>query len=785
MFKSIIRIIGRNLRKHRSFTTINILGLTIGFSAFILISLFIKYEFSWDKHNINYDRIYRVQQVINNQGDIWTQVPAAFPSAIKNKFPEIEQSILFRETWGGYLSKNNVTQFSENNGIYADQDFLSVFTIHFLEGNAQTALTEPNSIVLSKKTAEKLFGNESALGKSVFLDKVNPLKVTGIIKELPKNSHISISYIISLNSFENIQGWKGFRDNWGSNSFRCYILVKPGANIAALNKKIANVYKDNNQETEFKPYLQSLSKLYLNPVGRNDYMVAIVIYCIIAAFILILASINYINHTTAHTAVRAKEIAIRKVNGSSRSVLVVQLLAESVVTSLIAIVISIALVSMIIPLFNRMIDRDIVLFYPGAGSYFIFLFGLAVMIGLLSGIYPALFMTSVKSVALLKGEVFKITHVKGGLKKVLVTFQFVISIVLVINTIFMSRQINYTMNKDLGFKQHNLLFTAFKTVKDTLAFTDIKSRFAQYPEITEVTISRNIPFYGSDGKLLTWEGSQTDEKEDVRYNQVDYNYGKTLGLTIIKGRDFSPDLAGDAGKACIINETAMKRFGWKDPIGKTVDNNWHVIGVVKDFHLYSIHEKIPPLLLDASTYTKTAGWFVLSFRIKNGFLKKSKKIISSELESLLPNEPFDVKEFDSFYKTDSTFKTYYEIRSTFLFFAIITIFLTIFGLLGLVSYTIQRRTKEIGVRKIIGSSVAEIFVMLNKEYSLLILVASALAVPLALYAYHKLPFAYVYGMSGMEFILAAGALFIISLLTTGYYTIKAAMRNPVEALRYE
>jgi putative ABC transport system permease protein len=770
----------------------NIAGLTIGFTAFVLISLFIYCEFHWDAHNENYERIFRVQQYINTKGDIWTQVPPAMPQALKNKFPELEQSILVREAWGEYLSVNggSVT-FFDNDGYYADQNIFSVFTVDIISGSAINALTEPNSITLSEKLAKKLFGDADPLGKIITVDKVHALKVTAVYKDFPRNSHILPSYISSLGAFKTIRNWHNFLTTWESNSFRCYVLTKPGTDIEALDKKIAGIYPDNHpRKKDFKPYLRPLSRLVISPTGNDDYLRAIYTYCIIAIFILILAAINYINHTTAYATIRAKEIAVRKVNGSNRFLLMVQFLSESVLFAVISFVIALVLVTFILPFFNQLVDRQMVLDFNGAGTYFFVLFCIVILVGLLSGLYPAFFMSSSKSISLLKGDIFKAKHVRGGIRKVLVTLQFYVSIALIIMTIFMTRQINFSMNKDIGFNQDNLLIAQFKNVKDSVSFENIKDKFLKYPIILDAAVSENIPFWGSDGMVTSWEGAQAGEKEDIRYNLVDYNYIKTVGLKIIDGREFSVDMPSDYNNSCIINETAWKRFGWKDPIGKYIEKGdntkkWIVIGVVKDFHMYSIHMKIPPLLMELDAYDKIKSWMTFSFRIQPGTEKMAKAILEKEIAGIFPNDPFEVQAFKEYKNTDQTFKNYTIIRNTFLLFAMIIIFQTIFGLFGLVSFAIQRRTKEIGIRKINGSSVWSIFYMLNKEYSYLILIATLIALPLGHYSYYVMPFPYKFHIVGWEYALATAIVFVISLLTTGYYTYRAATRNPIESLRYE
>jgi putative ABC transport system permease protein len=790
MFFNIIRVIFRNIQKHRFFTFINISGLTLGFAAFITISLFINYEFNWDTHNEKYNRIYRVQQTVNSSNESWSQVPPAVSQALK-KYPEIEQSILIREGWGEYLSANGTDYFIQNDGYYASSDFFSVFTVDFIRGNAKTALEEPNAIALSETTAHKFFGDSNPMGKTLMLEKHYPLKVSAVYKDFPRNSHIQPEYLTEWGVFETFKNWKSVKEDWYSNAFRCYIVVKAGINVASLNKKIEGIYAQNKiDKVNLKPYIWPLSKVYLSPNGIDDYLAAIMTYCFIAVLILLLASINYINHTTAYATLRAKEIAVRKVSGSNKTLLVVQFLAESVISSIIACFLALVVVSLILPFFNQMIDRQLELYFQGAGTYYVALGCVTLLVGVLSGLYPAFFMSSVQSLSLLKGDVFKVRGVKGGIRKALVTFQFAASIIMLILTLFMNRQIVFTMHKDLGFAKDNLLFVDFGNAKDSISYDGIKNRLAKYPFITDVSLSENIPFKGSDGKIINWEGAQPNEKEDLRYNFVSHSFIKTFGLTIVKGRGFSEDTPSDIGKSCIINETAWKRFGWKNPIGKYVESKvsgkkWLVVGVVKDYHLYSVHNKIPPCMMELDAFSTKKGWMTITVRILPGQTQQAKAALKREIEACFPGSPFEVQDFSQNYKQDGIFKTYGIIKNTFLLFAIINICLTIFGLFGLVSFSIQCRTKEIGIRKINGSSVWSIFLMLNKDYSVLILFSVLLAWPFAYYFYFFTPFAYKAAINPVDFIVPTLIVFLISLLTTGYYTFKAATRNPIEALRYE
>jgi putative ABC transport system permease protein len=783
MFLKTILTAMRNIRKYKLNSIINIGGLTIGFCAFMLIGLFVKYEYSWDKSNVKYQRIYRVQQVIDKKGEIWTQIPANVPSLLEKRYPEVEKAVLYCETWGQFLSTDGREQFFESYGAYTDPAFFDIFTYKFLYGNPQTALNQPASIILSQYLARKFFPKGSALGKSITLDKKFTFTVTGVYDDLPQNCTIKPTYLLSFDAFEKVTGWKNFRSDMGSSSFRAFVLLKPGINSAQLDRKIANINQNNPKFRDARYFLLPMSQFYLKPVNKDDYMVALFGYFLIAVFILLLVSINFINYTIANASVRANEIAVRKVNGSSRFNLVMQFITESFLTVVISVVLAFALADLALPFFNRVVVREISFSFPGSTAFIAWMLIGSAGMGLLASIYPAFYLSSIKSYTLLRGKLFHST--KSLLRKTLVTFQFVISLLLISGSIILIQQLNYMVHKDLGFNKENLLFTLVKSSNKSGSFDDLRNRMLKYPEITDACFSENLPFYWSNGLIVGWEGGLPNDRINIRTNRVNYDFIRVMDMKIIAGRGFSRDFVSDSAKSCIINETAVRTFGWKDPLGKTIDNGrWHVIGIVKDFHPFSVHEKIPPFLLELNRGDMDGAVFY-TFRIAPGKMQEAKQILEAEFAKFFPNDPFQFINYSLFFSKDETFKTYGTIRNTFLFFTILNILLTIFGLLGLISFATQRRTKEIGIRKINGGSVGKIYFMLNKEYLLLLLIASFIAIPVNIYMYPFLPFNYRFGLSPWVFVWSILVLVLISVATTGYFTYKAARRNPSETLRYE
>lgn len=788
MLLTFYKIAIRNILKHKVYSLINVFGLAVGFTAFILISLYINYEFNWDTHHKNYDRIYRLQTrlLLADRENVWTQVPAALAGHLETNYPEFERIALMREGWGEFLSPKENISFREEDGYYVDPSAFDVFTFDFVSGNKNDALKDPFTIALSEELAQKLFPGENAVGKTILLEKKFNLKVTAVYKDFPKNSHFRPTYLIPFQSYPVIRNWTDVRNNWDSYAFRVYGLIKKDVDVKSVEKKLANIINENRKDAVTqKLFLHPLSKVYLMPEDNTDYMNAMFMYGLIAVFILLLTSINYINLNIANSAIRAKEIAVRKVCGSSKAQLVFQYLSESSLTALIAVNFAFFFAELGLPYFNQAIGTQLEISYAGNWPFTLKMIMWAVIIGLLSGIYPALIMSSYKSVELFRSNIFKGRKSKVGLKKVLVSFQFGISIFLIVSSIAMSRQVKFMMNKNLGFNKENLLFAEIRS-DEKRSFEALRNKVLQHPEIVNMAISDNIPFNGSNGWLINWEGGQADEKVNIRHNRVSYDFVKTLGIEIIQGRDLSREYSGDFGKRCLINETAWKQFGWDNPINKKInDGKYEVVGVVKDYHLNSVHNKISPCMIELKDDTTEGSWNY-TFRVAPGKLSEAKSILKTELESFFPTDAFEIKGYTEHLKDNNNLRTYNSISNTFTFFSVLNILLAIIGLLGLVSFSTKRRTKEIGIRKVHGGTAFDIFFILIREYILLVLFASVFACPAAYYVFTKaMPAAYKAGMQPWEFIAGTLIILVITLVVTSFHTVKAAVTNPVEALRYE
>ena len=788
MNSKIWKIALRNILKNKLFSAVNIVGLTVGFVGFMIVALFIRYELTWDSTHENYDQIYRVQEYKTNAvntraGNNISPHTLVITASLIEQNPEFEKVSVIREEEGKFLSVVPETQFYDETGIIADHNFLDIFSCNFTEGNQTEALSAPFSIVLSQSMADKLFKDEKALGQNVVYEKKLNFKVTGVFQDLPKNSTIRPAYILSFTTLRSTQHINR-NESWQGNVMT-YALLKPGTNVDVLEVKIKDAYKEFKRRDFVELQLCPLSKIYLGFNGQKDLYIMLFFIGLIALFILIMSAFNYVNFTIATSSTRGKEVAVRKLVGAGRLSLATQFQVETLLLTLAASTFALFMVKMLLPIYNTFVDADITMTFVDDWKVILGLILSSIIIGLLSGIYPSKVMTSKKIVKLIKEGMFSSAGSKFDLKKVLVALQFTISIFLICFTLFMVTQVNYMATKDLGFDRHNLLFTKLTTENSNKYFEPIKNRLLQHPEILSASMSSNLPFVSMNGGMLNWEGSDPTQKTLYRSNYVTKDFIENMDLKLIQGRNFSDQYAADYENSCIINESARKVFNWDNPIGKRIkDKKWTIIGVVDDYHLADIHNPIDPAVLLLSS-GKIEGELTFAFRYSNGNLSKVKQILRDEFNALFPNDPFEFNNLESAIQSENSFKIYQKIKKSILFFTVFIVILTIVALLGMVSYTTSRRTKEIGVRKINGSTVKNIFFLLNRTYFVLLGIALVIAIPLAYALYNALPGNFKIAPPVWMPFFAAFLILIIIFLSTGYQTLKAATRNPVEALRYE
>jgi putative ABC transport system permease protein len=789
MLLSILKSALRNIVKRKFNTILSVIGLTVGYSSFILISMFIKYELSWDNFHDNYDRIYRIQTYKTVEDERLMQTSPALSRYLDNKFSDIQQHGIVLPNQREFLSISMDNEHIEKEGQYADQSYLDIFSFHFIHGDKSGALIDPLSIILSSKVARTLFQDDNPVGKTIVLQKKHNLKVTGVYEDLPKNSHLRPDFIISFSTLETMWNRKDIFEQWDWNAYFTYVLLNDKVDHKNLDANIKDILKDKIDTDYRQLYLRPLSKLYWFSTSDN-YLIIIYLLGFLSIFVLILASINYINLSIASSSQRGKEIGIKKVIGSSRAALIAQVFLESFVVTLFSFFASLILVELALDTFNQATDKSLTFSILFRDGLLIILFIIIVITGILSSIYPALLITSIKSIDLFKKRFIAVGKNKISLKRSLVVFQFTISIILITITVLMTKQIEYTQSMDIGFEKSNLLFTKVISSGKGITLNQIKNNLRSNPRILSVSASQGFPITSSrytDIAMTNWEGGQADEVTEVISLWVSYDYINTVDLEIIKGRGFSMRYPADSIRSCVINETAARRFGWDDPIGKYIfDRKFQVIGVIKDMHFHDMYNQIKPLvLLLKNDNSEITGPVYFPFRIQPGSEKSTIPAINGVLKGSFPYDPFQVKIFNDYYKTDAIFEIFRTINLLFFFFAAIAIVLSALGVIGLTTHSLQQRTKEIAIRKVSGCSTLAMFKSITFEYILLIALASVAGSIGARYIYSFLPIYYAAEQNVIDFLIAVIIILVVTFASIGHKTWRESSRNPVEALRYE
>ena len=808
MFKNFLKSLYRNIVRNKFYSILNIIGLSVGIATALVILLYVQDELSYDKYNSKYDRIYRLEGkfVVNNKPDQFAVVPNPMGPAFKLEFPEVEDFVRF-DAIGNTLVRNGENAYYEDNFMLADSSVFNIFSYKLLQGDPEKCLANPNSIVITKKIAKKYFGDENPMGKLLTIAGGHSLKVTGVMEDLPDNTHLKFDALISIATAAKDKGVDDYNSMKSSRFWRIglytYILLKENTSIEAVYDKFPAFYDKYMKELGDKynlhfelmttPLAQTHFRKGLGGERPSGNKVYLLIFSAVAAFILLIAAINYMNMATARSAGRAKEVGIRKVSGAYKSQLVTQFLSESVILSIIALIIAFLLVWIVLPDFNNLADKSISINILKNPLIYLEIFVVTIFIGLFSGSYPAFFLSSFQPVKVLKGSAGKGGKKGGTLRKILVVLQFVIAIFMIIGTLVVSQQIGFLRNKDLGFDKNNLVVMEIQDSAFKSKVKLFKDELLQNPNITAVTNSTGVPGQINWIQLLKVEQENKMENITVILAQTDYDFVKTMGLKIVKGRDFDKNMGTDAEEAVIINETAAKKFGWDDDaLGKKIHFGFNrdgtggrmlkVIGVVKDFHFKSLHNKIEPIIF----FLNDKPGYFLTCRISPDNQKETIAYIEDKWNEFNSKSPFSYNflsnSMDKMYQADMKIGTIIRIT------AILIIFIALLGLLGLSSFVAEQRTKEIGIRKVLGASVGNILIMLYKEFALLIFIAFIIAVPIAwwrLDIWLNMNFIYHISLSWLSFLLAGIIAFIVGMLSISYYIVKAATNDPVVSIKYE
>jgi len=787
MIRNFLKIAFRNLLKNKGFSFINIIGLSVGMASAILILLWIQNEVEYDQFHEKKDRIYEAwnKDTFSGKLQCWNTTPKVFARIVEKEFPEVEQ--VTRVNWpSSFLFTVGEKKLKENGNI-VDSNFLNVFTFPLLKGDPNVVLKDMYSIVLTEKLAKTFFGNEEPMGKVIRINDKDNFTVTGILKELPNNTRFKFDYLIPW-AYARKLGQDD--DNWGNNSTRNYVLLKPNATLASIAPKLKTIKRDHTKdEPTNEMFLYPISRWRLhssftNGVEDDGGLIGFVkMFAVIAAFILLIACINFMNLSTARSEKRAKEVGIRKVVGANKSSLISQFLGESILISFIAALFALLIVQISLPAFGDLTGK--VLFINYSSIYFWLLFlGFIIFTGVIAGSYPAFYLSAFKPVKVLKGTFLKSDKVVTP-RKVLVVLQFTFAIILIICTTIVKEQILHARNRDSGYNMNNLVFhyltgdleKNYPLVKNELISSGVATSVAK----TSAPITQGW----SDSWGFQWEGKQPDDKTDFDRFSSDEDLGVTVGLKFVRGRDFNLKQYLTDSTGMILNESAAKAMGFKDPIGQIVkdgDRPFHVVGVIKDFILLSPYQPTRPMVIEGAK-----GWFnVMHIKLNSknttaDNLKKAEAIF----KKYNPQYPFEYNFVDEDYA--NKFKAEQRTGILASLFAGLTIFISCLGLFGLAAYMAESRIKEIGVRKVLGASVTSVVTLLSKDFVALVALSFVFASPVAWMFMDSWLQKYPYHITieWWVFAFAATVSILIALFTVSYHAIKAATANPVKSLRTE
>jgi len=796
MFKNLLRIALRNFRKDKWYSLLNILGLTIGITFSLFLIFYVTDELSYDRYNKNADRIYRINSYIQekDKNTNWTITQLPLGPMLKKDYPEVEEMTRFfpRERT---LFKFDDRSFFETKIYYADSTVFKVFTCKFIEGDAATALTMPNSIVISQSVADKFFGkNAAALGKTL-KTVYDVYKITGVIKDVPQNAHLRYDMLISATTL-----LKGVQDNpfsWGNFNNFTYVLLKPGTSAAAFNKKLEAIYKSYVKpifaqfNVTMRYDVQPITAIHLHSflerepeeVGSMSY---IWIFSSVAFFMLLIACINYMNLTTARSAQRAKEIGIRKVAGSTKKQLVLQFLTESVLTAFVAVLLSVLLVMLLLPVFDSISGKSFkvgTIFQP---FNLLLLGGIALFTGLVGGSYPAFYLSAFNPVGILKGALSKASG-NVNLRRSLVVVQFSIAMIMLICTWVVYSQLSYLRKKDLGFNKDQVMTVIVNTGQDERGkIYAMDNEFRALPGVKNVGTGNSYPgSQNSNLNLFIVETKNGNVNKALESYGIDENFLATLGIPLKTGRNFSSP--SDTLRSIIVNEAMVKHFGWDNPIGKrlkfpgdTSGNYLEVVGVIKDFNQKSLYNPIEPLVL---FYGPNGN--IIQLKINPGSIQTAIGRVTAVWKKYFPELPFEYKflddDFNSQYAADQ------KRGKIFAAFSILTIVITFLGLLGLTAFTTQQKQKEISIRRVLGASILEVITLISRNYLWLALIAAAIAFPVAWYFMSRWLsiFPFNNGLSLIPFILSAVVIVMTATATASFHSAKAAMTKPARILKTE
>jgi putative ABC transport system permease protein len=791
MLKNYIKTSLRNIKQHKGYSFINISGLATGIACCLLILLFVRDELSFEYFHANAGRIYRtiIDEYVDGKWEHNVGSPDLLGPTLQKEYPEILSFVrLFNPNWiDKWTVSHEDKYFYEERLFFADPTIFEVFTFPLLQGNPETALKEPNSVVITEEMARKYFGSENPLGKVLTIDDTVEAKITGVADTVPENTHFRFDFLVTFASMP----YKWAVNTWRTQQFYTYVLLGRAIPQNEMDVKLsAFMQKHFGKQTNYRLRLQPIKDIHLHSKNYNYDMAInnsdiayVYIFSTIAVLILIIACINFMNLSTARSLHRAKEVGLRKVVGAQRSQLMRQFLGESFVFVFLAAAAALMFILCILPAFNRLAGKNISLNIENALFMGWILAGIICVTGILSGSYPSFFLSAFQPMSVLKGY-FSVRLKSVIFRRVLVVLQFAISLVLITGTFIIYDQIRYCLRRNLGFNKEQVVVLPLRSRSAKAGFESLHNTLSQNPNIKGVAGSDTVPGRAIGMRGMFPEGNQWYPRLSLF---VDFDFIPTLGIEIKEGRNFSRDFPTDVDDAYIVNVSAVKNFGWDQALGKSIfwagDQNkkGFVIGVVKDFHFKSFRQEIEPLVLHM---TRGAPSYA-AIRIGGKDILATMFYIQSQWQNLQPGHPFEYffldDDFDRLYRSDE------KMGKIFQSFAILALFVSCLGLTGLTAYTLEKRTKEIGIRKVLGASVLKIVLMFSKNSMKEVLLANLIAWPVVYWSINRWlqNFAYRIEISFWSFILSALLVISVSLMTIGFQSLKAASANPVDSLRYE
>jgi len=788
MFKNYIKIAWRSLLKNKGFSFLNIAGLAIGMAAAMLIALWIQNELGYDRFHNDIKSIYTAYNRATFEGEIncWNTTPTPLGPALKQDYAEVKSSV--RVAWPDTYQVDFNGKKLQAKGFIADPGFLTMFSFPLISGNSNVALKDPNSIVVTEDLAKNMFGDVSAIGKVLKLDNKHNITITGVLKKLPSNTRFQCDFILPWAFLKTFYGTED--SNWGNNSYKTYVQLQPNVSITQFNKKIKDItIRHSNHNEDNEVFLYPFSEVYLHSVFKNGVpeggrIEVVNLFAVIAGFILLIACINFMNLSTARSERRAKEVGVRKAVGALKSSLISQFLIESVIIAFIAGAIAIILAQVFLPAFNSIVEWRLTIPYEQP-VFWLCLLMFILFTGVLAGCYPALYLSSFKPIEVLKGT-FRAVSAVVTPRKLLVIVQFTFAVVMIVSTIIIRRQIEYAQDRDSGYDKGNLVSVNFSG--DTKTHQKlIKEELLNSGAATAVTVtSQGLTEASSNSWGLTWKGK--DPQTKISFDQIATNgdFAQTMKLKLLQGRDIDLEMFPTDSTACLLSQSAVKVMNFKNPIGQIInkdDVNWHVVGVFKDFIWGSPYEPTTPMFVMGPKNNWSNG---INFRLNTRQpISTSLKQAEAIFKKYNPAFPFNPQFVDQDYLVK--FKNQQRTAKLAGTFALLTIIISCLGLFGLAAYVAGSRTKEIGVRKVLGASVGSIATLISKDFLKLVVMAILIATPIAWYAMNTWLQSYTYRISieWWVFLLAGASAIFIALLTVGFQSVKAALANPVKSLRSE